>query len=211
MPCELAEEAVLARFGPLTDGAVTATAHPVLAGLSEADRRAVVARRGPVLPGRCAPRPCRRRFERRLFVLAGRLSVTIHVDGRGRGGCRPSRPGWSSVRPPCWAPAGGAPTSDGRARHLPRAVNRGIRRAGERTAGGRGRDPAQPPRNCNRDDGPPHPGDGHPRRVAAARFSPSGARSPAPATARSAAAGPRGSRGRSRPGSACGAGSCPRR
>ena len=40
---ELAEEAVLARFGPLTDGAVTAIAHPVLAGLSEDDRRAVVA------------------------------------------------------------------------------------------------------------------------------------------------------------------------
>ena len=49
------------------------------------------------------------------------------------------------------------------------------------------------------------------RRLADALIRRSGAPSPGPATARSGAAGPRDSRGRSRPGSACGAGSCPRR
>ena len=81
---ELAEEAVLARFGPHTDGDVTAIAHPVLAGLSDADRRAVVAasevRSYPagvdiVRAGDASSDV--------YLVLAGRLSVTIHVEGEG--------------------------------------------------------------------------------------------------------------------------------
>ena len=81
---EVAEEAVLTRFGPPTDVAIIATAHPVLAGLPEADRSAVVA----VCEVRSYPAatdvvragdPSSEIF----LVLAGRLSVTINVDGEG--------------------------------------------------------------------------------------------------------------------------------
>ena len=81
---ELAEEAVLARFGPLTDVAVTATAHPVMAGLSEADRRAVVA--ASEVRSYSAGAHIVRAGDASsdvFLVLAGRLSVTIHVDGEG--------------------------------------------------------------------------------------------------------------------------------
>ncbi len=54
-------------------------------------------------------------------------------------------------------------------------------------------------------------GDRHAPVVMPDRPRPSAARSPGPATARSAAAGPRDSRGRNRPGSACAAGWCLRR
>ena len=81
---ELAEEAALARFGPLTDAAITAPEHPALAGLSEADRRAVVAASEvrSYASGSDIVRAGDASSEVYL-VLAGRLSVTIHVDGEG--------------------------------------------------------------------------------------------------------------------------------
>ena len=140
---ELAEEAVLARFGPLTDGPSTATAHPVLAGLSEDDRRAVVA------AAEVRSYPAGAHLVRAgddssdvFFVLAGRLSVTIHVDGEGPRRLSTLEAGMVFGETALLGPAGGRRRADGRARHLPRAVNGGIRRAGKRTPGGRGRDPA---------------------------------------------------------------------
>jgi glutaminase len=79
---ELTEDAILARFGPLTDGTVAATAHPLLLGMSEADSRAVVA--ASEVRSYSAGVDIVRAGDAstNLFlVLAGRLSVTIRVDG----------------------------------------------------------------------------------------------------------------------------------
>ena len=100
------------RGSPLIDVAVAATAHPVLAGLSEADRRAVVAapRSGPTRPARTSSVPATLSSDV-FLVLAGRLSVTIHVDGEGPRRLSTLEAGMVFGEPPCWAPAGGVPTS----------------------------------------------------------------------------------------------------
>jgi glutaminase len=82
---ELAEDAVLALVGHVADEVVAATNHPVLAGLSQTDRIAVLAAAevrayGPGSSIVSVGDPSDEIF----FVLAGRLSVTIPAEGGAR-------------------------------------------------------------------------------------------------------------------------------
>jgi glutaminase len=81
---ELAEDAVLSETGLAVDEAVTATAHPVLARLAEADRHAVLAAADVRAYAAGAELVRAGDSSAEVFlVLAGRLSVTIPVDGHG--------------------------------------------------------------------------------------------------------------------------------